>query len=627
MIKKSLWIVFFFTGMFLNIQAQEQLIGLNINPSLQRQATFKSDQETAVFLPFFDDFKQSDFIPNPSLWANKYAFVNTGFQKFPTNLGVATFDALDENGAIYTRANSFGFIADSLSSNAIRLDSLATENRAIFISDSLYLSFYYQPQGNGNAPETSDSLVLEFYSGHDHLWYRIWSDEGMPLDSFYVKNQTYCKQVLIPIIDSARFYRSDFKFRFYNYASLASSIQTSWQSNADQWNIDYVKLDIGRNRDDIYSDDLVFVNPPPSFLKNYRAMPYNQYKNDPTNSMADSLHSIYISNLSAGAYASQYQYTISNQLLQDSVYRAASAYINPFILEGYSEFPPFKDPKVISFFSLYEEDKMEYEITHIVSTLSTKNDSQIGDTLIQKQIFADYFAYDDGSSEAGYGLSNASASAALRFKLNMSDTLTQVQFYFNPTIVENTDYFYLTVWESLDPEVILYEKLVQVSSSNSESGFVIFDLDDIVLVSNEFFVGFTQTTDNNLNVGFDLSYAPKESLFFDSGKGWNESIFKGALMIRPVFSNSNLSNDFPSAIAENEVRIFPNPLKSGNLNIEVNEGINYRIKVYSILGKLVYSAEFQEKLNLDFLKEGVYLMRFENKLNGDINSQKLIIRK
>ncbi|MCD6091934.1 MAG: T9SS type A sorting domain-containing protein, partial [Bacteroidales bacterium] len=378
---------------------------------------------------------------------------------------------------------------------------------------------------------------------------------------------------------------------------------------------------------DIYSDDLVFVNPPPSFLKNYRAMPYNQYKNDPTNSMADSLHSIYISNLSAGAYVSQYQYTISNQSLQDSVYRAASAYINPFILEGYSEFPPFKDPKVISFFSLYEEDKMEYEITHIVSTLSTKNDSQIGDTLIQKQIFADYFAYDDGSSEAGYGLSNAGASAALRFKLNMSDTLTQVQFYFNPTIVENTDYFYLTVWESLDPEVILYEKLVQVSSSNSESGFVIFDLDDIVLVSNEFFVGFTQTTDNNLNVGFDLSYAPKESLFFDSGKGWNESIFKGALMIRPVFSNSNLSNDFPSAIAENEVRIFPNPLKSGNLNIEVNEGINYRIKVYSILGKLVYSAEFQEKLNLDFLKEGVYLMRFENKLNGDINSQKLIIRK
>ena len=613
----------FIVGLFLNIQAQEQLLGLNQNPEIKKRKQLKASQEIAVFLPFFDDFKQDENLPNPNFWSDDYTFINTSFQKFPANLGVATFDALDENGEIYEHANSFGFIADYLTSNDIRLDSLDKENRALVMADSLYFSFYYQPQGRGNAPESSDSLVLEFYSGCDKIWYPIWSYEGMPLDSFYVKNQTYCKQVLIPIKDSARFYHPDFKFRFYNYASLSSSIQTSWQGNADQWNIDYVKLDIGRSRNDIYSEDLVFVNPPPSFLKNYRAMPYNQYKNDPTNSMVDSLHSIYISNLSALPYTAEYRYTISNQLLQDSVYLGGAANINPFIFEGYSAFPRFSDPKVISFFSLFNEDKMEYTITHSVRTL----DAEFGDTLIQKQSFGNYFAYDDGSPEAGYGLSGSGNSAALRFKLNMPDTLTQVQMYFNPTVLGNEDYFYLTVWESLEPEVILYEELVQVSLSDDASGFISFDLDELIVVSNEFFVGFTQTSDANLNVGFDLSFSPQESLFYDAGDGWYPSIFEGSLMIRPVFANYKGDETLTVINDEDGVQIYPNPLKSGNLTVAVDDGRNYLIHIYSLLGKLVYSTQFQEQLNLDFLKEGVYLLRFENQISGEIKSQKLIITK
>ncbi|MBN1650718.1 MAG: T9SS type A sorting domain-containing protein [Bacteroidales bacterium] len=627
MYKKIAGILFFFFVLFLQLQAQEQLRGLSINPNVQKQSVYKSTLETALFLPFFDDFKQDNAAPNPALWANGYAFVNTGFQKFPTNIGVATLDALDENGEIYARANSFSFIADSLTSNAIRLDSLADEKRPIYSADSLYLSFYYQPQGKGNAPESSDSLVLEFYSGRDKLWYPVWSDQGMPLDSFYVQNQTYCKQVLIPITDSARFYHPNFKFRFYNYASLASSVQSSWQSNADQWNIDFVKLDIGRSRFDIYSDQLVFVNPPPSFLKQYRQMPYNQYKNDPTNAMADTLHSIYISNLSANSYAVNYQYSISNQFMQDSIYSAPSAYINPFIIDGYSDFQPFKDPKVVSFFSLYDQEAMEYTITHSIKTLETKNGNRIGDTLIQKQFFGDCFAYDDGSAEAGYGLSKSGNSAALHFKLNTSDTLTQVQFYFNPTFIRNTDYFYLKVWESIDPEVILYEKLVQVTPSTSVNGFVTYTLDDLVLVSNSFFVGFTQTSDKNLNIGFDLSYAPEESLFFNAGNGWESSIFEGALMIRPVFAHSAFSENIPADDSANTLHIFPNPLKYGQLNIQIKDGINYAIHIYTLLGKLVYNSDYQEQINIDFLKEGLYILRLENKMNSDVKSQKLIIRK
>jgi len=538
-------------------------------------------------------------------------------------LGVATFDALDASGAIYSTANSYGFIADYLTSQAIRLDSLPVESRSLYVSDSVYLSFYYQPQGSANAPETADSLVLEFYSGSTQLWYHVWSSPGMTLDSFYTANQTYCKQVLIPITDSARFFRPDFKFRFYNYASLATSAEASWQSNADEWNIDYVKLDAGRNRNDIYSEALVFVNQPPTFLKNYRAMPYEQYKNDPTNSMNYSLHSVLISNLSANAYTAEYGYHISGQIYQDSVYNGGAANINPFVFNGYSDFPRFKDPPIVSFFSLHNDAEKTYTITHTVgSILGTP---VVGDTVVQEQYFGNYFAYDDGTSEAGYGLSVSGGSAALRYKMNTPDTLTQVQVYFNPVLTGNSDYFYLTVWESIDPEVVLYEKLVQASTADIEQGFATYDLDELVVVSNDFYVGFTQISNNNLNVGFDLSYAPQERLFYNVGDGWYSSIYSGALMIRPVFATVNPALIPLNPTVADELRVYPNPLQSGTLTVEIAEGENYRIQLYNLLGKLVYSTAYSQQLNLDFLSEGVYIIRFENQTDGSIKSEKLII--
>lgn len=620
---KRFWILFVLIIGACQLPAQEKLLGLNQNIELTKHTSFKSTTETSIFLPFFDDFKQNEFQPNQTLWADNYVYVNTSFQKFPANLGVATFDAQNEKGSIYIHANSFSFIADYLTSNTIRLDSLKTPTRPIVKADSLYLSFYYQPQGMGNEPEPGDSLVLEFYSGKDQLWYRIWSVKGQSLESFFEENNTYCKQVLIPITDSLRFYRSDFRFRFYNYASLASPVQTSWQSNADQWNIDFVRLDIDRNRNDIYAKKLNFVNLPLSFLKLYRSMPYNQYKNDPTNSMADSLHSVLISNLDAIPYIATYQYTISDQSLQDSIYYGGSASINPFIFDGYSSFPRFKDPKVISFFALHPDSSKEYTIKHIVKSIPLSTENSIGDTLIQKQSFNDYFAYDDGSSEAGYGLSAAGNSAALKFKLNMADTLTEIKMYFNPTLVKNEESFYLKVWKSLDPEVLLYESTEQVKQADVQEGFAEYPINKLIVVSNEFFVGFSQTTENNLNVGFDLSYSPKESLYYNAGIGWFKSIYQGSLMMRPVFSNYSL-NPIPTQQMQSEIQIFPNPLKSTNLTVLSESGQTYFIRIYNLVGKLVYSSNWQQQLNLDFLQRGVFVMQFENLQSGQIISQKLI---
>ena len=82
-------------------------------------------------------------------------FVNNQFCDTPVFVGVATFDCLNKNGEIYERANSYTFIADTLVSRYINLDYSP--------SDSIYLSFYYQPQGLAyDPPEERDSLVLNF---------------------------------------------------------------------------------------------------------------------------------------------------------------------------------------------------------------------------------------------------------------------------------------------------------------------------------------------------------------------------------------------------------------------------------------------------------------------------------
>ena len=116
--------------------------------------------ESTLRLPFFDDFTETETYLDAAKWQNRRVLVNSGFPLFPTNYNAATLDALDESGKVYYHASSSPFVADSLISKPI---SLVDENgEKLSPADSLYFSFYYQPQGNGDAPESTDSLVLMF---------------------------------------------------------------------------------------------------------------------------------------------------------------------------------------------------------------------------------------------------------------------------------------------------------------------------------------------------------------------------------------------------------------------------------------------------------------------------------
>jgi hypothetical protein len=615
--------------------AQEELLPLQIDGDLnnfyrQNEASIlkSSIKDEAIFLPFFDDFNQFSYSPNPDLWIGNDVFVNKRYQLFPASLGVATFDALDGQGFMHSNASQFAFGADTLTSQPIRLDSIKDPSlRPLLISDSIYFSFYYQPQGKGNAPEKQDELILEFFSPTLDNWFQEWSSEGMRLDTFLKMNDSvHMKQVMIAVTDSAKYFHSGFQFRFSNKASMSSSNLPDWQANCDHWNIDFVRLDKDRTILDGSSRQIVFVNEPPVMIKRYKAMPYRQYRNDPTNSMKRNIDSIFISNLDNEGYISVYSYHISDQTNQDSLYDGGSATINPFTESGYASEMNFKYPRVIGYFSIYPEVQKTYTITHIVNDFGLTG---LGDTAYRQQTFSNYYAYDDGTPEAGYGLSVNNSRAALQFQLNTKDTLTRIQMYFNRTFSSaNENFFYLLVYKSLDPEELLYKKRFKVTFSEGLYNFHTFDLDTNIVLTNEFYIGFEQITSDNLNIGFDFSFDSKEYLYYNIGTGWNSSLFNGSLLMRPEFGVNKLTN-VNTIKPEGEVfNFYPNPIHSGILKLDYSafDKSGVLIEFYNLTGQLIFQQRYTTQIDISFLNRGLYLVRLIDKIKGQGISKKLIIQ-
>ncbi len=175
MLKKLLYLLLLMFPVL--VFGQEYLTGIGGNPVIKsylkehpEALNMKSDtlDYIRLTLPFFDDFSEISVYPDTSRWVNNEAFINSNFPYFPPDFGVATMDAIDADGNVYSEANPITFLADRLISRPIRLDSGYIANENIFRrynpTDSVYFSFYYQPQGRGDIPLKHDSLVLQFGS-------------------------------------------------------------------------------------------------------------------------------------------------------------------------------------------------------------------------------------------------------------------------------------------------------------------------------------------------------------------------------------------------------------------------------------------------------------------------------
>jgi hypothetical protein len=635
--------------------AQEILTGLQVNPVVRMKALeYSSDLKraatadtTPVRLPFFDDFSVNSVYPSPSRWIDRYAYVNDDFPLFPYDRGAATLDAISDSGFMYPDAvaGPSTFIADHLTSRYIRLDSVFSPvPHAMSRADSLFLSFYYQPQGRGMAPEESDSLVLRFlvHLAYDSItptdtihieerWKTVWISPGMSLDSFHIENHVYFKRVMIPISDSLLFYKKFFRFQFYNHVSLTSDAQPSWQSNTDEWNIDDVYLNTGRSMSDTIQPSLKFIERAPSFLAHYTSMPNNQYMNDPTDEMADSLF-ILAGNRDTVAHASTYSYSVTQV---GGTF--ARSYSEPDTVTSWyhnnSLFPI--RPQVNFLFPLQTGDSISFFTRHILK--DNTPGSTLGDTIESYQNFYNYFAYDDGTPELGYGLKGTGAMLAYRFDLNQSpDTLRGVRFFFNRTLSEaNQQLFYIAVWNDFSgkPGDTLFTDLVIVRYPDTLNKFVTYVFPKPVRVSGTFYVGTIQTTDDNLNIGFDAYNDAHERMMYNTTGVWLTSSFTGSLMIRPLLGKPlplgiPASPELPGALT-----VYPNP--AGNvIHIGIPgytddraEAANISLHILNMFGQEVFSGSYSPEVNLPELPSGIYLMKLDRRGDGQSWTGKLLINR
>ena len=120
-------------------KAQETLTGLQTNPIIKQLYSNKSETKTKqekapIELPFIDDFAKVIGYPDDLLWQDKNVFINQTYAYDQLSIGVATFDAIDETGAIYTDTINIPFGGDTLTTNIINLNDPG--------NNTIFLSFY-----------------------------------------------------------------------------------------------------------------------------------------------------------------------------------------------------------------------------------------------------------------------------------------------------------------------------------------------------------------------------------------------------------------------------------------------------------------------------------------------------
>jgi len=594
---------------------------------------------------FLDDFSNNGPFPDTTLWLDCSVFVNRNYPVAPPTIGVATFDGVNSHGYPYNfqAGITSSQVADTLTSKRILLN-LKTP------ADSIYLSFYCQPQGRGNSPEPADSLVLEFREtlldsvhindtlGVIHqnvpiwnptqqmfnfamvdsfivhswdsvfikeVWQHMWSSPGslLPSDSSW-------KQVMIPITDTA-FFKSTFQFRFKNYATVSG--------NGDQWNLDNVYLNFSRTQHDTILQDMAFVYDLPSLLHPYYSMPWRHYD---TAFMKHSLITYYRNNDLV-----TYNVTRVYSLFDPS---GAVIFTNspgdswndtPYYLSGYYNYNIPALPMILDTITVPSAYKFEIDISSTTGNIIHQND-----TLRHVQSFSNYFAYDDGTAESAFAL-NATliGEVAEKFTTTVPDSLQAIDIYFNPLWHDASLYegaFNLRIWADAggQPGGVIFNDTSLTPWYNhiefAPDHFKRFRIPPQFMNPSTFFIGFFQNTSQELSIGVDKNTNSQDKIYYNTTGIWYNSPYSGSLMMRPVFGTwAECSGVAEATKSTLSLSVYPNPAND-KLFLKYNSSVSEKL-AYSIMdmfGRTILANQLSgnssdQAIDISTLSEGVYFVR------------------
>lgn len=540
------------------------------------------------------------------LWENDDAYINGNYPVDPPTIGVATLDGMDRTGLPYTTIANVDGMADALTSVPIDL-SYAPD-------DSIYLSFFYQPQGlsGDDQVQPTDTLMLELYAPTQDEWFREWYTTYTALDDF--------KQVMLPITYTG-FLQNGFRFRFRNRATLNGAL--------DHWHIDYVRLAEQRTFDDTVIVDVAYVYPETTLLETYTTMPFDQYALDPGANMAAS-KTLLLKNLD-----------VNDRFITFGM----QAGLEGGTLTSFNSGTNTSGNANSTFGALHPVDAAPANYQHDPSLSDTcqafyavKFWSQTSpdlciynDSVLFTQEFSNEFALDDGSAEAGYSLNVNGAKLAQRFDMVGGDSLRALRMYFDPIFSQNdpTDgNFLITVWSSLSPETIVHQDFSFSSPDHVPWGpdhFVEYPLDSAVWVSGTFYVGWTQTNAVMMNLGFDRNRDNSGRIFYKTSTSFANTSQQGTLMIRPVFkSECDPFTGMEEPMAGSVLSLHPNPADAA-FTIADARGIA-RVQLHDATGRMVRDLGNDGPWPVHDLVNGMYLVRTLDASGRTLSAARLMVQ-
>lgn len=624
--RKECWLALIFI-----INAQVAFSQFTIVP-LPKEKTTKADysartQElTPMPLPFWDDFSFSNRpdAPHDTLWSSSNSVsLNMGLGINPPSLGVATFDGLNEFGSPYVPNESLAKgIADSLVSRPIALDLVPLGERG-----SVFLSFYYQPEGNGEAPDPGDQLRVLFKNASG-AWITV-----STIENDGSLDPSVFKQILIPVAGDDYFYNG-FQFAIQSYGRLSGPYDT--------WNVDYVYLNKGRNASDTSYPDRTISIPLTSMLNGYYSMPIDHFMEDPALHLTPPLLTLHnlefipgnttqsdVQPINYDSEDSVFVYRDETETIYTHQLDLATSIGNPLQPLEFRKTPIQTPPDLSSLSVLDSAVRIKLKLwinsgdNVVPSTADPLGDYNTikyapidfrhNDTTHVEYMLDNYYAYDDGTAEYGASLNQPGALLAYLFTLNTlkRDTLVAIDFYFPEFGEDIGQSIEVQILRDLsgDPGSFLHKQTVGVVRG-AKNKFWRLGLDRLVGVKDQFYVGWKQSTSTSLPIGLDKNTNSGDKIFFNTTGEWEPNInLTGSLMIRPVFGKGKAVTTGLPTQEINPLHFYPNP-SNGSFMVTGDVKV---IEVFDITGKAVASTIEKtpdgQRVQLLHAHPGLYILR------------------
>ena len=467
------------------------------------------------------------------------------------------------------------------------------------------------------APLTSDSLILQFRTSQTPwttIWYQLGYSPVAPDTGFHL--------VMIPMLNNIpealdtnhnfNPFDANFQFRFKNYACTSA--------NADQWNIDQVYINTGRRYKDTALYDISYVYESPSILNVYSRMPWEQFT---ANDVTDTLYLTGRNNTSTTQQIT-YHIDIPSFLSEPDVRNDVNIFspywttlnLTHIPIKSKFTYAPLSGPtdmRVNQYFS-FTGDRIPWN-----------------DTLSFRQIFSDYYAYDDSTAEASYFINGTTPiELAEQITVNNKDTLRGLELYFNYMFVNPANYnMRLAVWDNTGaggaPGNLIFENsdtnISTPRTSDTLNGFAYYPFVSsspiVINAGQTIYVGWIQTNGDSLNIGFDMNTNSQNKIYYNVNTypgGWNISDYPGSIMMHPVFGHVNFHSPLleVSDIAKSStsaVNLYPNPA-SNLVTISSSMPGNTVLKIFSSDGRECMSSNnfCGNSINTSSLSAGFYIV-------------------